>query len=121
MEKIFRPGKWFVLFCGLFVLVWGARQYVSNAVLRDDAQRYAAYVFNWQWAGSDWASQANIVETDVLNHDDNDAVVKVKAHQQFRQHANDQLAVADCSAILKLYKRSTAHGVIWELGEVQFP
>lgn len=121
MESLFRPGKWFVLFCGLFILIWGIKQYLSDCVVKGYADEFANRVFNWRWQGSDWASQAKIVETRVLNHSDTDATVEVKGQQELKENHSTQLATADCRAILKLYKRSTGRGVIWELGEVQFP
>ena len=119
-ERLFQP-KYFVWFCGLFLLVFGALQYVADARLKAEAQRWGTYVFNWDWPGSRWRSQTRIVQADVINKDEHDATVRVKGEQMLWLDSGSQSKTVACTALLKLYRRGTERGDVWELGEVQFP
>jgi hypothetical protein len=81
MENLFRPGKWLVLFCGVFVLLWGVLQYVSNARLKEEAEQVGQNLFTWSWPGDNWESVGNITDASVIQKTDKDAVVAVKGKQ----------------------------------------
>jgi hypothetical protein len=125
MENLFKPGKWLVLFCGLFVLLWGVLQYVSNARLKEEAERWGAIVFTWNWPGDQWSSRAEMTEASVLRKTDHDAVVRIKGKQYLTAGVpGDKLTnseAVDCAAVLTFYKRSVHDKDYWELGEVEFP
>jgi hypothetical protein len=128
MENLFRPGKWLVLFCGLFVLLWAVLQYVSNQRLKLVAQEAANDVFTWNWPG-DWRSSGEITEASVLKKDDHDAVVKVKGHQVLTfltpgvkpDPTSQKTETVDCSATLSFYRKSVNNKDYWVLGKVEFP
>jgi hypothetical protein len=123
MENLFRPGKWLVLFCGVFIVLFGALQFVSNARLKEEAQIVGAGIFTWNWPGDNWSSHARITEANVLHKGDKDAVVQVTGKQFLTgaATAGGKEETADCSATLTFYKRSHQNKDYWELGEVQFP
>lgn len=121
VNKIFSPGKWFVIFCGLFVLVWLGLQYVANMRLQEDAKIAANEVFTWDWpqiGEQKWASKAEITDVSVVQKTDNDAIVKVKGKQQVVFISGDgpgQSEVVDCGATLNFYKKNNQ----WQLGRVE--
>lgn len=122
MEKLFRPGKWLVLFCGVFLLLYGVLQYVSNARLKEEASLLGKNIFTWTWRGVDWRSEAEITNADVVQKSANDAVVKIKGRQTLLV-SEDRTApeVVDCSATLTLYRTSIKNRDYWVLGKVEFP
>src|SRR5438105_4906009 len=104
MENIFRPGKWFVLFCGVLVVVVVALRYVANADLLSEAKRVGFNIFTWYWPGDNWNSRAEITDAKVLEKGDYDAVVRVQGKQFLTVGDNAKLADSqaqafDCSAI----------------------
>jgi hypothetical protein len=121
MENFFRPGKWFVLFCGVFVLIYAALQYVSNSRLKTEAQIVGSHIFTWKWPGSACLSQAEITDAQILRKTESDAVVQVKGKQSLLNDSAKGTANEECTAILTFYKRSIHNQDYWELGQVQFP
>ncbi len=129
MENLFRPGKWLVLFCGVFVLLWGVLQYVSNARLKEEASIVGNDIFTWAWPGDNWKSQGKITDADVVQKSTNDAVVKIKGKQTLtafkpgRQlnEATGESETVDCSATLSFYRMSEKNKDYWMLGKVEFP
>jgi len=123
MEKIFRPSKWFVLFCGLLVLVWAGLQAVANMRIADHAKLIAAQIYTWSWTGPNWRSKAEITEARVVQRTDTDAIVKVRGRQVLTSfpegHPDDfknaRSEVVDCSATLTFYRSSSN----WILGKVE--
>lgn len=120
MEKLFRPGKWLVLFCGVFVLLWGVLQYVSNSRLKEEAEIIGASLFTWTWPGDDWSSRAEISSADVVSKTETGAVVKVTGKQTLNLSAG-VTETADCAATLTFYKLSEKNKDYWVLGKVEFP
>jgi hypothetical protein len=47
MEKLFRPNKWFVGFCGLLIVVFVSLQYVSRMRLQGLAQAWGKEIYTW--------------------------------------------------------------------------
>lgn len=119
MENLFRPGKWLVLFCGIFLLLYAALQYVANARLKQEAEILGGQIFNWQWPGDNWTSHAQVMSADIIRRTDKDAVVQVKAKQTLQMAKQSE--TDDCTATLTFYKRSVQNKDYWQLGEVQFP
>jgi len=77
LEKIFTPNKWFVLFCGILVLMFGALQVVANLRLQELAKTEGERVFSWKWSGL--ASSTGVIEqSDILKKTETDAIVRVK-------------------------------------------
>ena len=134
MENFFKPGKWLVLFCGVFVLLWGVLQYVSNARLKQEAQIAGQDIFTWAWPGDNWNSRAEITDASVVKKSENDAVVLVKGRQYLSYLPPGAASTApnaaasggenetvDCSAKLTFYKMSVRNKDYWMLGKVEFP
>jgi hypothetical protein len=123
MENIFRPGKWFVLFCGMFIILWGVLQYVSNARLKEEATMIGAGIFTWSWPGGDFASKGQITDASVVQKNANDAVVKIKGKQSFGPESTiaSNPEVVDVEATLYFYKTSIDNKDYWMLGKVELP
>lgn len=129
MENLFRPGKWLVLFCGVFVLLWAVLQYVSNQRLKEEASMTAERIFTWMWPGDNWQSKADIVTADVVQKGANDAVVKVKGKQtltffqpgQSINESKGESETVECAATLSFYRMSVKNKDYWMLGKVDFP
>lgn len=125
MENIFRPNKWFVMFCGLLIVVWGGYQLVANMRIADEAKAAGHDVFSWDWPDMGWSSRAEITDATVVRRSDTDAIVKIKGEQHVtsaRLNANGQLEkerpqVVDLSATLTFYRSSNN----WVLGRVELP
>jgi hypothetical protein len=120
LEKIFTPNKWFVLFCGILVLMFGALQMVANMRLQELAKREGERVFSWQWTGVG-ASTGVIEQSDILKKTETDAIVRVKGTEKVALTAakSDQsktTEVVACSAVLTFYRVDKE----WMLGKVQF-
>jgi hypothetical protein len=123
MENIFRPNKWFVMFCGLLVCVWLGLQLVATMRLADEAKLVGKHVFTWEWPAAGLYSSATIGKADVIRRSDTDAIVKVKGEQLLtsaRQSADgkpgsERSEVVECGATLTFYKSSND----WVLGRVE--
>lgn len=112
MEKIFSINKWFVFFCGFFVLVWLALQTVTNQRIVEIAKMQATLVFSWQWPDMGWGEEADITEAKVLKLTKTDAKVRIVG----RQKEIGGTGVDDLTATLTFYRE----GKNWILGRVEF-
>ena len=110
MERIFSFNKWFVFFCGFFVLVWLALQVVTNERVVEIAKENAQQVFSWQWPDMGWGEEANIAEAKVLKLTKTDAKVRIVGRQK------SDSGEKELSATLTLYRQ----GRDWILGRVEF-
>lgn len=123
MENIFRPSKWFVLFCGVLVLVWAFLQLVSNLRVADEAKIQASKIYSWQWPEKNLKSSAEITDATVVRRTDTDAIVKVNGRQTLQSMiagtvqgvSKEASEVVDCSATLTFYRSSNN----WVLGKVE--
>lgn len=123
MEKIFYPNKWFVLFCGLLVLVWIVLQSVANMRIAEHAKLVGQHIFSWSWPDRRWLSAAQITKADVLHRTGTDAVVKIEGRQVLTMpgagsqidSGSSKSEVVDCAATLTFYKASNN----WVLGKVE--
>lgn len=113
MEKLFSINKWFVFFCGLFVLVWLALQTVSNQRIVEIAKLDAQSVFSWQWQDMGWGEAADITEAKVLKLTKFDAKVRIVGKQR---------AISPDGQTEKLVATLTFYrqGKNWILGRVEF-
>ena len=110
MEKLFSFNKWFVFFCGFFVVVWLALQTVMNQRVIEIAKGDAENVFSWQWPDRQWYERATIAEAKVLKLTKADAKVRIVGRQK------DDNGDEDLSATLTFYRE----GKNWILGRVEF-
>ncbi len=125
MENIFRPNKWFVLFCGLLIVVWGGYQIVANMRVADEAKTAGKGIFTWDWPDHGWSSSAEITEATVVQRSDTDAIVKIKGEQRLTssrlnasgEQESERPEVVDLSATLTFYRSSNN----WVLGRVELP
>lgn len=121
VNKIFSPGKWFVFFCAVFILVWLGLQFVANMRLQEEAKIAANEVFTWDWprlGDEKWASKAEITDVSVVQKTDKDAIVKVKGKQTIvfiSGNGPGQSEVVDCGATLSFYRSKNQ----WQLGRVE--
>jgi hypothetical protein len=125
MENLFRPGKWLVLFCGVFVILFATLQYVSNLTLKEVAQINAEQIFTWRWTPLNWQSHFQINDAKVISKNEHDAVVEVSGKQYVSYAAGADTGKAqeesgDCKVRLTFYKRSEHDKEHWELGQVLF-
>jgi len=125
MESIFRPNKWFVMFCALLIAVWGGYQTVANMRIANEAKLVGQDIFTWDWPDLGWSSRAQITDATVVRRSDTDAIVKIKGEQRMtssRQSAPGQQeqqrpAVVNLNATLTFYRLSND----WVLGRVELP
>ncbi|HEY9711952.1 MAG TPA: hypothetical protein V6C72_00705 [Chroococcales cyanobacterium] len=121
MDKIFQLNKWFVLFCGLLVVVYVSLQYVINTELTTLGQEYGTEVFTWEWPdGKDRYLSNAVLKAHVLKRNEGDAIVEVTGRQRLETRSDDGKIVGeaqnqDCHALLTLYKSGKA----WLLGKVE--
>ncbi|MDR3614242.1 MAG: hypothetical protein P4L53_11820 [Candidatus Obscuribacterales bacterium] len=120
MEKIFTPSKWFVLFCAILVLIFGALQMVANMRLQETARFEGERLFSWQWAGLG-SSTGTIDHSEIIKKTDTDAIVRVKGIEKVAlasANSNEAKAAESvaCSAVLTFYRKDSE----WMLGKVQF-
>lgn len=116
MEKLFRPNKWFVGFCGLLIVVFLSLQYVSRMRLQGLAQAWGAEIFTWDWPGQNLHSIGKMTKADVVKKTESDAVVKVTGTQTLdRSGAQPQHTETECGAQLTFYKTNND----WVLGKVE--
>ena len=139
MEKLFVPGKWLVVFCALFLVVWFGLQHVSNKRLIEEAKLIGNTIFSWTWPGQ-WQSDAEITDVSVVQKTDKDAVVVIKGTQRLSYPADaghstkaaqgesqNKEEKVNCSATLSFYKMSSENPETkkiedyWVLGQVDFP
>ena len=112
IDNLFQPGKWFVLFCGLFILVWGALQFVGNLRLSEEARFAASHVFTWDWTERGWSTKCSITDVSILHRTSTDATVMVNGNQSLCGQKSDKF-----SALLSFYRLSNK----WVLGKVELP
>lgn len=115
MEKLFSINKWFVFFCGFFVLVWLALQTVINQRIVEIAKMDAREVFSWQWQDKGWSQEADITEAKVLKLTRADAKVRIKGTQR-TTYITGENSTEELAATLILYRE----GKNWILGKVEF-
>lgn len=123
MEKVFQGGKWFVIFCAVFILVWFAQQTVSSMRLEDEAKEIGRGIFTWFWPAENCQSEAEITEASIISKNDNDAVIKIKGKQVLLRYnpassldrKNARQQTMDCSALLTLYRQNNR----WILGRLE--
>jgi hypothetical protein len=120
MEKIFTFNKWFVLFCGLLVLMWLALQTVATMRLEELAAEEAKHVFSWQWLGFG-RSRGVIEKAHLIKKSEADAIVRVTARQVVEAeaepgHFQSKGPEVTASALLTFYRVDKD----WLLGKVDF-
>lgn len=113
MEKLFSINKWFVFFCGFFVLVWLALQAVTNQRIIEIAKLYAGDVFSWQWQDMGWGEMAQITDAKVLKLTKTDAKVRILGMQRAIAPGGN---IEELEATLTLYRE----GKNWKLARVEF-
>lgn len=118
MENLFRPGKFFVIFCALIIIVVGGTHLFANYVVAEKAKLDGVDVFTWEWPGM-LKSSAEITQADVIKKSDHDAIVRVKGTQTLTS-AGGKSETVDCNAVLTLYRSTNpASTGKWELGKVE--
>ncbi len=119
MEKIFTPNKWFVLFCGVLVIVWIVLQVVATLHLQALAREQAVQIFSWQWLGFA-RSHALIEDAQLIKRSDTDAVVRVTAREMIVPDSAivrmPKLSAVHCAALLTFYRVDKN----WLLAKVEF-
>ena len=121
MEKIFSPNRWFVLFCALLIVVWGALKIVADMHLAEQGKARAAEVFTWTWTvDPQRTSRVESVSAKVLGRNANDATVEVTGTQLLQKSVNNGDAPgmpekAKVRAVLTFYRLNNQ----WELGKVE--
>lgn len=116
MEKLFRPNKWFVAFCGILIVVFVSLQYVSRMRLQHLAEAWGAEIYTWNWPGADLHSSAKMTKVDIVKKSESDAVIRVTGMQSLDQSGSSQKhSETECSALLNFYKSNND----WVLGKVE--
>jgi hypothetical protein len=119
MEKLFRPNKWFVAFCGLLIVVFFSLQYVSQMRLKSLAEAWGVQVFTWDWPGQGLHSSAKMTKAEVVKKTESDAILKVTGTQTVDRAGEADLAKkrteTACGALLTFYKSNND----WVLGKVE--
>lgn len=124
MEKIFTPNRWFVLFCGLLILVWGALRIVADVRLCERAKLVGQSIFTYNWPELDVISEVESINAQVLRRGSHDAVVTVTGKQKILKPEIDSKSDEsvlqngsnlDLKAVLTFYRSEDR----WELGKVE--
>ena len=124
MEKIFTPNRWFVLFCGLLILVWGALRIVADVRLCERAKVVGLSIFTWNWPDLAVKSKVESINAQVLRRGSHDAVVTVTGRQVISKPGTDlnpkadlgpNQSTNDLKAVLTFYRSEDR----WELGKVE--
>lgn len=110
MDKIFTPNRWFVLFCALLIVIFGALTLVQDMHVAEFARQKGTEIFTWSWPSMNWQSNIVQVNSHVLRRDANDAVVEVTGRQVI-----NGLNECETKAVLTLYRLNSK----WELGKVE--
>lgn len=115
VEELFTPSRWFVIFCGLLIVIWMALQWVANWRLEEEARIEAAQVFGWEWTNSGWNSTARITRVAVVSRSDTDAVVEVDGQQTVNcLGAEPPVQTLNCRCRLSFYRDNKR----WRLASV---
>lgn len=115
MEKIFTPNRWFVMFCALLIVVWGALKYVGDMRLAEHAQLIAQKnIFEWRWPALNTNATVRSLKAHVVRRDGTDAVVEVTGRQLIST-AGGAPKISDCKAVLTFYRLQDQ----WRLGRVE--
>ncbi len=122
MEKIFSPNRWFVLFCALLIVVWGALKIVADMHLAEQGRARAVEVFTWSWTiDPQKRSRVESISAKVLARNSNDATVEVTGTQLLQKSVNNGEQAPGTSekakvrAVLTFYRLNNQ----WELGKVE--
>lgn len=123
MEKIFTPNRWFVLFCGLLILVWGALRVVADVRLCEKAKMVGEEIFTFDWPDPALKSEVESIKAQVLRRGTHDAVVtvtgwQVVSNQNDSATGGKELKAAtpsELNAVLTFYRSEDK----WELGKVE--
>lgn len=131
MEKFFRPSRWFVLFCAILIVMWGALQVVATMRLQETAKLVAVEIFSWHWP-SGIEAKATIDDVKVLKRTETEAIVRVSGKEQIQEEQIQNNCVKspacvsgqnglrnesiECKALLTFYRA----GKRWLLARVEF-
>ena len=140
MEKLFSPNRWFVLFCALLIVIWGALKLVGDMNLAQEATVVAEDLFTWSWTAGDisLASAGNAapsvetksvrssiqgIKAQVIKRDAHEATVEVKGTQMLQKYDNNSNGPSTASAEQKEQAKATLTfyrlNNDWELGKVE--
>lgn len=116
MEKLFTPGKWFVAFCAIFVVVFVVRNYVRMSRIEAESKSYGETVFDWRYEPGRLKSTCEMLDAKVLKSDDNSATVEVsgKQHLSDLDKAGPDKTV-ECKAVVYIYRQDNH----WQLGSIE--
>ena len=127
VENIFTPNRWFVLFCGILILVWGALRIVADIRLCEKAKVVGAEIFTFNWPDPSICTKVQSIKAQVMRRSSHDAVVTVTGRQAVYDlmtvkvdpeqgpDAVKPTAENDLNAVLTFYKSEDR----WELGKVE--
>ncbi|MEZ4488593.1 MAG: hypothetical protein R3C24_03710 [Cyanobacteriota/Melainabacteria group bacterium] len=128
MEKIFTPNRWFVLFCGLLILVWGALRIVADVRLCEHAKLVGESIFTYSWPELSLRSEVESIKAQVVRRGSHDAVVTVTGTQVLsdplksgiqsgkeKAQSGQSASSAELNAVLTFYRSEDR----WELGKVE--
>ncbi len=116
IEKIFSPGRWFVLFCALLVTIWLSLQWITATRLTVEAKEAGQHIFAWTWPRLHLCSQVVITTTKVVHEGPNDATVVVSGQQSISSPGIHVSNTQTVCAKLTFYKTNNC----WILGSVEF-
>ncbi|MBI1269671.1 hypothetical protein GC174_04480 [bacterium] len=128
MEKIFTPNRWFVLFCGLLILVWGALRIVADVRLCEQAKLVGESIFTYSWPELSLRSEVESIKAQIVRRGSHDAVVTVTGTQVLsdplksgiqsgkeKTQSGQSASSAELNAVLTFYRSEDR----WELGKVE--
>jgi hypothetical protein len=116
-------GWYFVGFCAVFIVIFAAMKFVSNMRVQAEAELLCEHIFNWNWPGVNWQSNAKVTGVEIVSRGDNDAVVKLTAKQEASVYkpgetldiSSRRSETDDCTATVTLYKLNNK----WMIGSVE--
>lgn len=117
MEKFFSPSKWFVGFCGLFIIVWLALGYIRDQRIKEEAMLLVDKHFSYRYPIGDGSKkvlcEAQSENAKIIRRTTTDAQVQVSG-KQIRTIDGVKTESAFKGSIT-LYKNEN----IWRVGQLQ--
>lgn len=116
MEKIFQPGKWFIIFCAILVSIWVSLQLVIKMRLTEEAKQITNQVFSWNWPALGCTSKVfKITTIKIKKLSSSDAKIQILAIQKLVYANRTNSQEIPCTIELTFY-HSNNH---WKLGSLK--
>lgn len=109
MEKLFTPGKWFVGFCAMFVLIFLSTKYVHDQRMAETGKMHVEKMFTFTFPALGVRSSFEAKEAHIVKSEENEAQIRVSGVQSIVKSSagaasEEAPQTAQCQALVTLYK-----------------